>query len=351
MRQPSTRPNYPILRTTGGFMRKLATLLTAVVLVAPVRLPAQSAEGSWNAEFRSSRVHLNIRMDTGPGFSNYGRTFPIDDLSALQRNGRNVTFELRRPAGVLRFEGVGSESRASGMYEFTADPAFKRSLESMGFSRLSGEDLFKLAMHSVSVEDVRYLQRNVRDGLNSRELVRMLDHGADVEFVRGIYAAGFTSLSSEELTRTRDHGVDADFIQELRAQDIKLTLDEYVRAKDHGVSPKYIRAMRDLGFRNDFEQLVRAKDHGVGPEFIREMTQAGLPELTLSHYIQLHDHGVSADFAQSMIEMGYKNIGADDLRRLRDHGVSPAWARRANKDAGRQLSVDELIRRRSRGDY
>src|SRR5688500_1591893 len=109
-------------------MRKLATMLTAVVLGAPVTLFAQSVEGTWNAEFRSARVHLNIRFDAGRGFSNYGRTFPTAELTALNRSGRSVTFELRRPAGVLRFEGVGTDTRASGMYDFTADAGFKRSL-------------------------------------------------------------------------------------------------------------------------------------------------------------------------------------------------------------------------------
>ena len=330
-------------------MRKFPRLLLAVTLLVPSTLLAQTIEGSWNASFRSNRVHLNLRIDGARGYSNYGRTFPLSDLTALRRAGRDISFELRRPAGVLRFDGVGSETQASGMYEFTYDAGFRRSLEDMGFARLTAEDLFKLAMHNVSVDDVRYLQRNIRDGLDTRTLVRMLDHGADPEFVRGIYAAGFRTLSAEELTRTRDHGVDPDFIRGLRDQGIDLTLEEYIKARDHGVSVDYVREMRALGFRNDFAQLVRAKDHGVDAEYVREMADAGLRDLTLSHYIKLHDHGVSPDFAKSMVELGYKNIEADELRRLRDHGVTAGYVRRANQEAGRQLTVDQLIRLRSRG--
>jgi hypothetical protein len=331
-------------------MSKLMVLLVSAALVAPP-LHAQVLEGSWNAEFRSARVHLNIRMEHGRGYSNYGRTFPMSELSAVQRDGRNISFELRRPAGVFRFQGVGSETRASGLYEFNFDPRFKASLEDLGFTRLAAEDLIKLAISAVSLDDVRYLRANVRDGIDTRTLIRMLDHGANPEFVRGIYAAGFSSLTAEQLVRTRDHGVDDDFIRGMRALDINLTLEEYVTARDHGVTPKFVRELRDLGFKNSFAQLVRAKDHGVDADYVREMSSAGLPELTLSDYIELHDHGVSPDFAFEIFELGYKNIEANDLRRLRDHGVTAAFTRRANKEAGRQLTVAELVRKRSRGEH
>jgi hypothetical protein len=325
-------------------------LALAVALLLPTTVVQERMEGTWQAEFRSARVHLNLRMDRAQGYSNYGRTFPLDHLSNLQRSGRNVSFELRRPAGTFRFEGVGNDSRSAGTYEFIPDPAYRRALSELGLNQLDSRRMLTLAIHNVSVDDVRFMQRNVRGGFSTDQLVRMLDHGANPEFVRGIYAAGFTGLTAEQLTRTRDHGVDPEFIAEMRQQNIRLTLDEYVRARDHGVSAEYVREMRGLGFHNTFEQLVRARDHGVDAEFVRELSSAGLGELTLAHYVELRNHGVSGDFAFEMRELGYQRLTPAQLIRLRNHGVSASFARKANRAAGRRLDVDELVRQRSHGD-
>ena len=330
-------------------MRSLAAVFVVGMLALPTLPQQDRSDGTWEAEFRATRMHLNLRIDRNQGYSNYGRTIPIADLSNFRRSGRNVSFELRRPAGVFRFEGVGSEDRAAGTYEFTSDVAFRRTLESNGFSGLDERRMLIVAIHNVTSDDVRYLQRGVRGGINTADLIRMLDHGAGPEFVRGVYAAGFSNLSADELTRTRDHGVDPEFIEGMRREGIRLTLDEYVRARDHGVDPRYIRALRELGFRNDFAQLVRARDHGVDARFVRDLSEAGLRDLTLSHYVELRDHGVTEDFVLGMRELGYTRLNASELIRLQNHGVTPAFVRRANRDAGRTLAVDELVDRKSRG--
>jgi hypothetical protein len=328
-------------------MSLLHLTLTLGLLALPTTLVQERLDGTWEAEFRASRVHLNVRMDQARGYSNYGRTVPMSELSALRRNGRSVSFELRRAAGVFRFEGVGDESKAAGRYEFTPDAQFRRSLEGLGISGLNPRRMVTLALGNVTLNDVRYLKQNVRGGFDAADLVRMIDHGADPEFVRGLNAAGFGSLSVEQLVRTRDHGVDPEYIDAMRKAGIRLTLTEYVTARDHGVTPQYVRGMRDLGFKNEFEQLLRARDHGVDAQFINDFSTAGLGDLTLSHYVELRDHGVTGDFALAMRELGYQNVSAGELIRLRNHGVTPAYVRKTNREAGRLLAVDELVRRRS----
>jgi hypothetical protein len=332
-------------------MSPIHALVLSALLLPTTSFQQEKLEGTWEAEFRAARVHLNLRMDRERGYSNYGRTFPASELSNLRRDGRNVSFELRRPAGTFRFEGNGNESRAAGSYAFTPDVAFRRALESAGLDDLTAFRMITLAINNVTLDDVRYMQRSVRGGFTTGELVRMLDHGAGPDFIREIHAAGFDGLSSQELTRTRDHGVDGEFIEGMRQHNVRLTLDEYIRARDHGVSPRYISELKQLGFNNNFEQLVRAKDHGVDADFVRELTAAGLEGLTLSHYIKLRDHGVDGDFAQGFRDLGYKSLSADQLIGLRNHGVSVGYARRHNREAGKLLAPEELIRRRSHGEH
>ena len=132
-------------------------LVMAALVVAG--MAQESTEGSWEAEFRASRVHLNVRIDEGRGYSNYGRTIPLSELSGLRRDGRNVSFELRRAAGTFRFEGIGDERNAAGRYTFQSDAAYRRVLDGMRLSGLSQRRLMTMAIHNITIDDIRYLQR------------------------------------------------------------------------------------------------------------------------------------------------------------------------------------------------
>ena len=332
-------------------MSIIQALALTALLLPTTTFRQERLDGRWEAEFRSSRVHLNLRMERARGYSNYGRTIALAELANLRRDGRDVSFELRRPAGTFRFEGNGNAERAAGNYTFTPDANFRRALESAGLDDLTSMRMATLAINNVSVDDVRYLQRNVRGGFTTGELVRMLDHGAGPEFVREIYAAGFNGLSSQELTRTRNHGVDGEFIEGMRRHGIRLTLDQYIGARDHGVSPRYIGELKQLGFNNDFQQMLRARDHGVDAAFVSELSAAGLDGLTLAQYVKLRDHGVDGDFATGFRDLGYKNLTDEQLTRLRDHGVTAGYARRQNREANRTLAIEELIRRKDHGEH
>ena len=240
----------------------LQGLLMAALVAAG--MPQETSEGSWEAEFRASRVHMNIRMDEGRGYSNYGRTMPLSDLAALRRDGRNVSFELRRAAGTFRFDGVGNDRNASGRYVFQTDAAYRRALDGLGVGGLSQRRMLTLAIHDVKLDDVRYLKRSVRGELDGAGLVRMLDHGADPEFVRGIYAAGFKDLSAEELVRTRDHGVTSDFALEMRELGYKdVSHSDLIRLRNHGVTVGYARrANRELKRTLSVDELVRLRSRG-----------------------------------------------------------------------------------------
>lgn len=306
-------------------MLTLYPLLLAVAInTAPTNEPRfnEAIEGSWDAHFRPSMVQLNVRVERDR-IANFGRAFSILELTDLRRDRRAIGFEMRRDAGTFRFDGVTKDLRATGTFSFTPSTGFKRSLEKIGMKGAERHQMLTLAMHDVTLDDLRILQRTVHGKLTLPEVVRMLDHGATPHFVRDLSGVGFSKLTSNTLIRTRDHGVDADYIRGLRAAGLILSLDEYIKARDSGVTLAYVNELREVGLR----------------------------DLCIGEYMKLRDHDVTAEFANSLFEMGYTNLDLDDLIRLRGQGITAAYARSANKLAGEVLSIDELIRSRSHGDY
>lgn len=198
-------------------IRPLFLTLLATLLIYDVAAPQEPLTGSWSAQFREEKVHLNLSLEAGPGrgFSNWGRTWALSEFSEMVRpmQGRgDMSFELRREAGTFVFGGRGDAASGSGWFELRPSAAYVRELARMGFGDLQPKDLFVLAVSGLRVADVRRFEELTSDDLTTATLVRMLNHGVSIEFAQGLADLGFTGLSASQLTRTRDHGVTPRYI-------------------------------------------------------------------------------------------------------------------------------------------
>jgi hypothetical protein len=252
-----------------------------------------AVEGTWDAHFRPTLVQLNLHIEKRN--VNFSRAYTVDELRELRRERRAVGFELRRSAGSFRFDGVTRDLRASGTFEFTPNNKFKRSVENLGLRGVDRNRLLTLALHNITLDDIRVLQRTVYGKLTTPDLVRMLDNGVNTHYVRDLAGVGFGRLTPQLLINLRERGVDADYIRGLRA--------------------------------------------------------VGLADLTLANYMELREHDVTPEYAQGFIQLGYDCLDLTDLMRLRDAGITAVYAQDANKKAGELLSVHELIRHRADGDF
>ncbi len=300
-------------------------LLALGINTAPTGEPRymDAVEGTWDGTFRVSLVHLNMRVDRERGTTNFGRTYSLEELDGFRREKRAVGFELQRNAGIFRFDGAAADLRATGTFEFTPSPVFKRSAEKLGLRKVTRHHLLTYAMHDVSIDELRFLQRTVRGKLTNDDLVRMFELGATPEYVRDLAGVGFAKLTVGALLQTSKHGVNADYVRALRAGGLVLTLDEYLKARTSGLTPGYMQELKTVGLTN----------------------------LSLDEYTTLISNDVTAEYAASIYEVGYSMCDLNDLVRLRNHGITAAYIRKVNKQAGEQLNIGELLRYRTRGDY
>ena len=210
------------------------SVIAALVFLAAASTAGAAIHGAWTAS----------TYDTKPGFiqfnvsrknSSWGRTTDVASFTGLSASqissaaSAPVSFELRRDAGVVRFEGTFRNGDGAGQFDFAANRAYVDTLRSLGVDLKSEEDdedaaLFRLAMHDVS----------------------------------------------------------AAFIREMQSLGYRGPIDTYGRFRIHGVTADYVRDMASLGFKNlDANDLVRSRIHGATPQYIRDMRAAGFTGLSM----------------------------------------------------------------------
>jgi hypothetical protein len=273
-----------------------ALALGIVISTAPTETRYLAAvEGTWEAHFLPTIVQLNLHIDRERGSSTFTRAYNVDDLRELRRERRAIGFEMRRDAGTFRFDGTARDLRGSGVFAFTPNNRFKKSVERLGLTGIKRSHLLTFALHNLTTEDVKVIQRSVYGKLTTAELIRLLDSGADAHYVRDLAGVGFGKLTPQLLVHLRTKDVDADYVRGMRA--------------------------------------------------------VGLVDLTLADFMRLREHDVTSEYALSLFQAGYDCLDVDDLVRLRDHGITADYIKNINKHAGEELGVKALIRHRGDIDF
>ena len=167
--------------------------------------------GKWTAEKHQDQLRLTIKT----GESRWQSWILADDYAASEfsglANGSDVRFELRRDAGIFRFQGSFDGRRGHGTFAFTADPAYAREIGEASYDHR----LLELAAHDVPlayVHDMKTLgyarspQRNGR--FQARDLVPAP--------LREIVGQGDRDQAVEQLVELRRHGVTPELARSLR---------------------------------------------------------------------------------------------------------------------------------------
>jgi hypothetical protein len=292
-------------------MNPRSALLPLLLLLSPLAasLAAATTEGTWTATIRNDEVDLAIRHDTGSGSgfsSSSARRLTVEDLrgldaaAAVSAAQTAVTFELRRDAGTVHFEGVFREGRGSGHFTFAPSAQYPQQLAAAGV-RLPGGALGprkQLLLHTLdlSPEVAREMAELGYGGISLEELIKVGIFDVTPQMVLELRAAGYRDLPLARLVELRIHGVTVEFLRELEALGVgQVPLARAIEMRIHGVTPAYVRELEDLGYTGlTPAELVEMRIFGVTPELIRKLAAAGYDDLSARRLIELRIHGADA---------------------------------------------------------
>jgi hypothetical protein len=314
----------------------------AAILISSFAVSAGAAiHGAWTATADGERQGY-IEMNMTRKQSSWGNDMDVATLTGLtiaqirSSSAAPVSFDLRRDAGVVHFEGTFRNGDGAGQFDFTANRDYLTTLRSLHVDLTSDHDddeessLYRLAMHDVSAQFIRDMQSLGYKGPIDM-YVRFRIHGVTPAIVRDFNGLGF-KLDAEDLVRSQIHGATPQYVRDMRAAGFSgLSMEELVRSRIHGATPEFIRAMSDRGYANlPMDTYVRFRIHGVTPEFVDALRPLGYTKIDSDDLVRMRIHDVTPEYIREMQSAGYKNVAVDELVRMRIHGVDADFARRAN---------------------
>ena len=313
----------------------VSAIALSVTLVGAAASHA-AVEGTWNVSIQSSEyMQLQLRTDD---HGNTGTRFKLESFTGLTMEQVKsatrvpVSFEMRRDAGAIAFEGTFRNGRGAGDFTFTPSADYAKRLRALGVEsnwKKSEEDreLFQLAAFDVSTDFIRSMQSIGYD--ESLEMyVQFRIFGVDPAYVRAMNGVGFRNLSAEKLVETRIHSATPEYIKEMRAAGKDLSLDEYIQSRIFQVSPEFADEMKRVGYPNlDHDTLVQFKIHGVTPEYIATMKQLGYTRIPADQLVAMRIHGVTPEFVRKVEDAGYHKVPIEKLIQMRIFDIDPKMVR------------------------
>jgi len=216
----------------------------AIFLALGLAQTTSPITGQWtiSGPVVEDRVQLSIRRYRPGSEMSSSSSVPMSQLSGLTRAQLGsatpslIRFDIVRDAGALRLEGYLQNGGGGGNFTFIPNPGYANEMTARGFSDLSDENVFRLAIHDVSMQ-----------------------------YINDMTALGYKDLKTDKLITMRIHGVTPNFIRDIEALGFgRPPIDKLVTMRIHGITPDYIRKVQARGFNNaSIDQLVRLKIHGI----------------------------------------------------------------------------------------
>jgi beta-lactamase regulating signal transducer with metallopeptidase domain len=322
---PEVKPEVPEVKIARAAEPAAPPAPAATRTEAPAAGDSPS-RGTWSAERRGDRVHLELSMrwNGDRSRSQNALSLPTNQLVGLTA-GPEVRFELRRDAGTFRFEGrfdgAGDRTQGTGFFTFDGNPAYTGQMASLGYTVPEGR-LMEFAIHDVSLAFTREIRGLGYEKLPAERLVELRIHGVSPELIRDLQGLGYRDLPAERLVDFRIHGMSPEFIRDLQGLGYRdLPVERLVDFRIHGVSPEFIRNLQGLGYRDlSPERLVEFRIHGVSPEFIHELADAGYRDLPAERLVEFRIHHIDPDFIHKAASDGYRDLSPQQLVELRIRG-------------------------------
>ncbi len=154
-----------ITRVTGV---RSAVALAAALTTALVAPPAaaQDVEGTWEGRFRDDgEPHARVQLSADWGRNGYNNiTLQLSSTEegqlvdvALDGDGF-PEWSITRDAGTIRLEGRIRNGRGTGLFTFQEDPGFADQMADLGFRGMDSEEIFSAAVLDVGPDRVAELQ-------------------------------------------------------------------------------------------------------------------------------------------------------------------------------------------------
>ena len=99
----------------------------------------------------------------------------MQGLDLAVQGKRDVQFAITRDAGRFDCEGYLKDGEGAGIFHFTPDASYVKSMKALGFTGIDDEKQFAMAVHDVTLEFAKAMKAEKLDGPRHRQAHRVPD--------------------------------------------------------------------------------------------------------------------------------------------------------------------------------
>jgi hypothetical protein len=254
------------------------SLLVFLLLFSGFELAvAQSVRhGTWKARYEPGAGTVALKFVVDEDRAHFSRDFDFSTLEGLspddlKQDGRDVSFQIRREAGMLDFSGRANEGRANGTFVFQPDLSYRDAVAARTQGRLTDEHQLVLTVHDLRLSEIDELSGVMSHALDPEHLVQAAIFEITPNYAREMAPIATERPTLSDLVQLRIFQVDRDFVAEMNALGYDgLTAGELVQLRVFDIDGRYVETLVDAGLRPTIDQMVRLKMFGIGPDDLRQ---------------------------------------------------------------------------------
>jgi beta-lactamase regulating signal transducer with metallopeptidase domain len=154
------------------------------------------------------------------------------------------------------------------------------------------------------------------------KLIAMKIQNVTPEYARTMDELGFGKLSADDLIACKIHGVSPEIIAEFKKGGLEVrAIQDAISFRIFEVTPAFSDGMKAAGFKDlDSQKLVALRVQGVTPEYARMIAQK-YPGATIDDVIKTRIFRIDSDFIALAQKHGFNNLTLDKLVKLRISGL------------------------------
>ncbi len=357
-----------------GAPRRNADRLT--ICIEPLVASAAKAtayEGRWTAtgDWADSARHARFEMRTeGGGSRSY--SIHVDEPAPWVPHGADregpVSFELRRCAGTMTFEGQRSARRGSGVVTFDPNVTYIHAVTRLVSDEPYRDDFVTLFFHEMDLDTASQVKDAWGGELTLHHLMAFVSYHIKPEYIRSVRQAGY-EFSPDEIIKLSSYHVPLDMLagfkragydfspnQLIKIDSYHLTVDDFVSFRDAGydfsinemikadsyhVPVEMARTLHEAGFDYSLDELIKFDSYRLAAEDLVAFRDAGY-DFSLDEMIIADSYHIPVEMARTLHEAGF-NYSLDDLIKLDSYHIPPGDMV-AFKEAGYDFSIAEIIK-------
>lgn len=311
---------------------------------------AEIDKGIWFGTIERETVCIQLmdsRNRSNPSFM-ISLCIPVEEFTLNTAEG----FELNKPSGTIKFQGVFPNDRGNGDFTFVKNRDFEAFLNKEGIISVDDDryNYFKLFLGDISKEYVLGLKGHGYQP-TLKQLGKLGIHHVDLKYIKSITNTNYKGLELDMILKFAIHDISIDYIKDLeKAGYGNIDANMVKKFAIHDVSIDYINGLSEAGYANlDPNMIKNFAVLDITLDYIQGLSTVGFANLEPGMLKNFAVHDISPKYIKSIRDTGISDASPNSFKKAKIHGLTASYIKRAKANGHASNELSDFIRLKIHG--